>query len=171
VTINAASGEKVAAHVTSVGVLASSSSSGSGAVSYPVEVTLDQTTQGVKAGMSATADIVVGRASGLLVPSQALRGNTVTVVRDGKRSTQQVQTGVVGDSDTQILAGLKAGDQVVVTSTAATLGAAASRAGQGGNGRFGGLGGGLGGGGGFGPGAGFRGFGGGGARVVVPAGG
>src|SRR5262249_35001686 len=80
-TINAASGEKVAAHVTSVGVLASSSSdsTGSGAVSYPVDVTLDQTTAGIKAGMSATADIVVAQASGLMVPSQALRGSSVTV--------------------------------------------------------------------------------------------
>jgi multidrug efflux pump subunit AcrA (membrane-fusion protein) len=162
VTINAASGEKVAAHVTSVGVLASSSSSGSGAVSYPVDITLDQSTQGVKAGMSATADIVVGQASGLMIPNQALHGNTVTVLRNGKRTTQPVETGVVGDSDTQVVSGLAAGDQVIVTSTAATLGAAASRAGQ--NGAAGGL---------RGLGGGFRGFAGGGARVIqiAPAGG
>jgi multidrug efflux pump subunit AcrA (membrane-fusion protein) len=168
VTINAASGEKVAGHVTAVGVLASSSSSSSssssGAVSYPVEVTLDQTTQGVKAGMSATADIVVAHASGLMVPSQALRGGSVTLVRNGRRSTQAVQTGVVGDSDTQVLSGLRAGDQVIVTSTTATLGAAASRAGgdSGTTGGFRGLGGA---GGGFTPpGAGTGGLGGGGFR-------
>jgi multidrug efflux pump subunit AcrA (membrane-fusion protein) len=147
VTINAASGEKVAAHVTSVGVLASSSSSSSsssGAVSYPVEVTLDQTTQGVRAGMSATADIVVAHASGLVVPSQALRGSSVTLVRNGKRSTQPVQTGVVGDSDTQVLSGLRAGDQVLVTSTTATLGAASRASGNSGaTGGFGGTGGGF----------------------------
>jgi macrolide-specific efflux system membrane fusion protein len=119
VTINAASGEKVAGHVTSVGVLANSDSSGTGggAVSYPVTVTLDQSTQGIRAGMSATADIVVARASGLVVPSQALRANTVTVTRGGQRSTQRVQTGVVGDSTTQVVSGLNAGDQVIVTST------------------------------------------------------
>jgi multidrug efflux pump subunit AcrA (membrane-fusion protein) len=150
VTINAASGEKVAAHVTSVGVLASdssSSSSSSGAVSYPVEVTLDQTTQGVRAGMSATADIVVAHASGLVVPSQALRGSSVTLVRNGKRSTQPVQTGVVGDSDTQVVSGLRAGDQVLVTSTTATLGAASRASGNsgaaGGFRGFGGAGGGF----------------------------
>jgi multidrug efflux pump subunit AcrA (membrane-fusion protein) len=163
VTINAASGEKVAAHVTSVGVLASSDSTGSGAVSYPVDVTLDQSTPGVKAGMSATADIVVAQASGVMVPSQALRGSSVTVLRDGKRSTRQVQTGVVGDTDTQILSGLQAGDQVIVTSTTATLGAAAERASgnSGAGGGLGGLGGGTfrgfaPGGAGFGGGGGFR---------------
>jgi multidrug efflux pump subunit AcrA (membrane-fusion protein) len=163
VTINAASGEKVAAHVSSVGVLASSSSTGTGAVSYPVDVTLDQTTQGVKAGMSATADIVVAQASGVMVPSQALRGGSVTVLRNGKRSTQPVQTGVVGDSDTQILSGLQAGDQVIVTSTTATLGAAASRANSG----AGGFGGGTFRG--FAPGAG-AGFGGGGFRFRAAGG-
>ena len=108
VTINAASGEKVAGEVTAVGVLASESQDSS-AVSYPVTVTLDQTTDGLKSGMSATADIVVARANGLVVPSQALRGSTVTVERDGQRSTQRVQTGVVGDSSTQVVSGLERG--------------------------------------------------------------
>jgi hypothetical protein len=100
--------------------------------------------------MSATADIVVAQASGVMEPSQALRGGSVTVLRNGKRSTQPVQTGVVGDSDTQVLSGLQAGDQVIVTSTTATLGAAASRANSG----AGGFGGGFRG---FAPGAGFGG--------------
>ncbi len=162
VTVNAASGEKAAAHVSSISVLAASSSTGTGAVSYPVEVTLDQRAAGVKPGMSATADIVVAQASGLVVPSQALRGSTVTVQRAGRRSTRTVETGVVGDSDTQIVAGLKAGDRVIVTSTAATVGAAASRIAQNGGGGFrGGFGGG-----------GFRGAAGfGGPRVVVGPGG
>ena len=146
VTINAASGEKVAGKVTAVGVLSSSSDSttgSSGAVSYPVTVTLEQTTEGLKSGMSATADIVVARASGIVVPSQALRGNTVTVVRDGQRSTQRVQTGVVGDSTTQVVSGLNEGDQVIVTSTSvAATGTSATqnRTGLGGAGGFGGTG-------------------------------
>ena len=52
------------------------------------------------------------RRRGLSVPSQALRGSTVTVERDGKRTTQRVQTGVVGDSTTQVVSGLNAGDKV-----------------------------------------------------------
>ena len=114
VTINAASGEEVAGarddgrRARQRLVLGHDTSS---AVSYPVTITLDQTTDGIKAGMSATADIVVARVSGLAVPSQALRGSSVTVERDGTRSTQRVQTGVVGDSATQVVSGLERGRQ------------------------------------------------------------
>ena len=121
--------------------------------------------------MSATADIVTSQVTGLAVPSQALSGSTVTVqAADGTQTTQRVQTGVVGDSTTQIVSGLKVGDKVVVRSAAAALGTAAggsdqlnsairSRLGAGG------LGGGLGGAGGFGGGGGFRGAAGGGGRT------
>jgi multidrug efflux pump subunit AcrA (membrane-fusion protein) len=184
VTVNAADGEAFSAHVTSVGVLSSSSTSSTSgaagstgsAVSYPVTLTLDQTASKLKAGMSASADVITAQASGLSVPTAAIRGSTVTVERNGKRSTQTVQTGVAGSSATIVTSGLQAGDQVVVTSPSATAGAAAGAAGGGaagaagaaggiggagggfgaggaaGGGRFGGGAGGAGGGGGF-PGA------------------
>ena len=81
VTVNAASGEQFAARVADIGVLSSSSSSGSSssAVSYPVTLSLDQTGKSLKAGMSATADIVTSQVTGMAVPSQALSGSTVTV--------------------------------------------------------------------------------------------
>jgi hypothetical protein len=122
VTVNAVSGTQLAAHVARVGVLASSSSS-SGAVSYPVTLKLDQSATKLKAGMSATADIVVAQASGLTLPSQAVTGSSVVVVRAGRRTTQTVQTGVVGESSTQILSGLREGDEVVVRSASAAAGA------------------------------------------------
>jgi hypothetical protein len=130
VTVNAASGEEVAGKVIDIGVLSSSSSSTgtSSAVSYPVTIALTQTTKGLRAGMSATADIVTGQASGVVVPTQALQGSSVTVVTDGKRTSQRVATGVAGDSTTQVVSGLSAGQQVVVTSTSATAGANASGA-------------------------------------------
>ncbi len=172
VTINAASGEQVAGKVIDIGVLSSSSSSAgtSTAVSYPVTIALTQTTKGLRAGMSATAEIVTGQASGVIVPTQALQGSNVTVVKDGKRTTQRVTTGVAGDSTTQIVSGLSAGQQVVVTSSSAAAGANASGSGTSGTGgltgRTGrtGLGTGFGGAGGFaggaGPPAGFAGGGG-----------
>ena len=173
VTVNAASGEEFAARVSQIGVLSSSSGSDtSSAVSYPVTLTLDQTSSHLKAGMSATADIVTSQVTGLAVPSQALTGSTVTVqAADGTQTTQRVQTGVVGDSTTQIVSGLKAGDTLVVRSAAAALGAAAGGTNQlnnaigsrlGAGGLAGGLGGGAGGGFGGGGGARFRGAGGGG---------
>jgi hypothetical protein len=173
VTVNAASGEQFAGRVADIGVLSSSSSSGSSssAVSYPVTLSLDQTAKSLKAGMSATADIVTSQVTGMAVPSQALSGSTVTVeAPDGTQTTERVQTGVVGDSTTQVVSGLKVGDKVVVRSTAAALGAAsgsdqvnnALRSRLGG----GALGGGLGGAGfGGGAGGGFRGAGGGGGRT------
>jgi hypothetical protein len=172
VTVNAASGEEFAGRVTHIGVLSSSSSSGSSssAVSYPVTLTLDQTSKHLKAGMSATADIITSQVSGIAVPTQALSGSNVTVeLKNGTRTTQRVQTGVVGDSTTQIISGLNAGDKVVVKSASAAAGSSTSGANQINNAlrnRVGG-GSGLGGGGGFG-GAG----GGGGARFQGgPAGG
>jgi hypothetical protein len=126
VTIDAVAGAEEAAHVTSVAVLPTSSSSGSGAVSYPVTITLDQSTHGVRPGMSATADIVVARAHGVVVPNQALQGTTVTVQNGKKRTAQPVQVGVVGDSSTEILSGLHAGETIVVTSTSALAGRNAS---------------------------------------------
>jgi macrolide-specific efflux system membrane fusion protein len=138
VTVSA-TGEKLAARVTQVGVLASSSSSSSSssapsttssssstAVSYPVTLRLTQTGTGLKPGMTASADIVTGQSTGLTVPTQALHGSTVTVVANGVSTTRRVQTGVAGDSTTEIVSGLKAGDKVLVTSTSAAAGASAS---------------------------------------------
>jgi len=131
VTVNAASGEQFSAHVTHIGVLSSSSGSSSSAVSYPVTLTLEQTGKALKAGMSATADIVTDQVTGIAIPSQALSGSTVTVLgKDGKQTTQRVQTGVVGDSTTQVISGLSVGDKVVVQSAAATAGAAAAGSNQ-----------------------------------------
>jgi hypothetical protein len=131
VTVNAASGQEFAAKVTHIGVLSSSSggSSSSSAVSYPVTLTLDQTGKGLKAGMSATADIVTDEVTGIAIPSQALSGSTVTVEgKDGSQTTQRVQTGVVGDSTTQIVSGLNVGDKVVVRSAGAGAGAGGAAA-------------------------------------------
>jgi multidrug efflux pump subunit AcrA (membrane-fusion protein) len=151
VTIEALSGRKVAAHVLGVADL---STSNSGVVSYDVTFQLDQPESGLKAGMSATGEVVVKQAEGLNIPSTAISGGSVTVVRNGKHVSQAVTTGLAGDSSTIILSGLKAGEQVVLPSAASTTTASASKAttprvgGLGG----GGLGGALGGGGGSFPG-------------------
>ncbi len=147
VAVNAASGEEFEARVTKVGLQPSSTSSTS-AVSYPVTLTLQQTSSSLKTGMSATADIVTKQASGIVVPSQAVTGSTVTVVDGGERETRRVTTGVVGDSSTQVVSGLRAGEQVVVRSRSAAAGAAATGSGTSGTQRTQGTGrGGFGGGG------------------------
>ena len=145
-TIEALSGRKVAAHVTHV---AQTPTSTSGAVSYDVTFKLDQGAAGLKVGMSATAEVVIKQAEGVNVPTSAIKGGSVTILRNGKQVSERVTTGLAGDSSTIILSGLKAGETVVLPSTAtSTSSSGASPFGSSGKSRSGGLGSSLGGGGG-----------------------
>jgi multidrug efflux pump subunit AcrA (membrane-fusion protein) len=150
VAIEALSGRKVAAHVVSVGQVPASS----GAVSYDVTFKLDQGAEGLKVGMSATAEVVVKEAEGINVPTSAIKGGSVAILRGGKQVTQPVTTGLAGDSSTIVLSGLNAGEQVVLPTTSTSGASLTSRLGSRGGSRTG-LGGALGGGG-F-PGGGFAG--------------
>jgi hypothetical protein len=152
VTVEALEGRKLAAHVSEVAILATSSS---GAVSYDVTFRLDQMESGLKPGMSATAEVVVAQAEGINVPTSAISAGEVTVKRGGKQVRQRVVTGLAGNSSTIILSGLKAGETVVLPTASTTSSSAtnlvsrlAGRGGIGGGGLGGGLGGGGGGGGG-----------------------
>ena len=149
VTVEALSGRKVGAHVLSIDQLPTSSS---GVVSYDVAFQLDQGASGVKTGMSATAEVVVKQEEGLNVPSSAVSRGSVTVVRGAKHMTQQVTTGLAGNSTTIILSGLKAGEEVVLPTVTSTASGATTRTragaagGVGGGFPGGGFGGGFGGG-------------------------
>jgi macrolide-specific efflux system membrane fusion protein len=106
VTPDALSGVELGAHVTAISPVGTTSSS---VVSYDATLTLDQTDSSVKPGMSAS------------VPNAAVSGSgslaAVTVLRNGKQTQQQVAVGLRGDSRTQIISGLSAGDQVVIKTT------------------------------------------------------
>jgi macrolide-specific efflux system membrane fusion protein len=117
VSVEALSGAKLAAHVTEVSSLSTSSSD---AVSYDVSFQLDQMHSGLKPGMSATAEVVIKQAEGLNVPTSAISGDTVTVERDGKQVSQTVTKGLAGDTSTIIVTGLKAGETVVLPEASAT---------------------------------------------------
>jgi multidrug efflux pump subunit AcrA (membrane-fusion protein) len=122
ISIDALPNVELAAKVTAISVLPTSSS---GVVSYNVTLLLTQLTSQVRAGMSATATIVTGQAAGALsVESAAInsRGttSTVTVDENGKMVVTPVITGLVGTSSTQIVAGnVKAGDEVAIPITTA----------------------------------------------------
>jgi multidrug efflux pump subunit AcrA (membrane-fusion protein) len=118
VTIEALSGAKLAAHVSEVALLSTSSSGG--AVSYDVTFQLDQLEAGLKVGMSATAEVVVKQGEGVNVPTSAISGGSVTVKRAGKQVRQRVVTGLAGNTATIILSGLKAGETVVLPAASAT---------------------------------------------------
>lgn len=82
---------------------------------YPVTVTLDQDGLDLPAGGTAAVDVVVGEAAGVLtVPTSAVSNGSVAVL-DGTTVTRtRVTVGVVGTTRTQISAGLKRGQQVVL---------------------------------------------------------
>jgi multidrug efflux pump subunit AcrA (membrane-fusion protein) len=149
VTIDAISGLELGAHVSSISTVGTSSS---GVVSYNATLTLDQTDSRVKPGMSASASIIVGQAQGVTVPNQAVTGagtlSTVDVLRSGKTVPEQVIVGLRGDSRTQVVHGLRAGQQLVITIALPSLGSSTGASGASGTlggGRFsGGFGGGLG---------------------------
>lgn len=127
VAISALSGVQLGAHVTSISPVGSSSS---GVVEYSAVLTLDQNNSQVKPGMSATATVIVKQASGVTVPNEALTGTgsnaTVQLIKDGKPVTQQVVVGLRGSSRSQVVSGLKAGDQLQVTITLPALGLSSS---------------------------------------------
>ena len=145
VTIEALEGRKLAAHVSEVAILSTSSS---GVVSYDVTFQLDQMEAGLKPGMSATAEVVVKQAEGMNVPTSAVSAGSVTVVRGGKDVLQRVVTGLAGNSSTIVLSGLETGETVVLPQASSTGSSATSltsrlgsRLGGGGGGGFAGGGG------------------------------
>ena len=120
--------------VTIVGTVASISTAGSvssGVVSYTVDLSLDTTNDRVKPGMSVTADIITDTATGLVVPSSAVKtsgGTTYVLVFDPELATDSsgsgtattrtpnkvtVITGLAGDIETIIMSGLVEGQQIV----------------------------------------------------------
>jgi hypothetical protein len=166
VSLDALAGVQLAAHISSIALVGTTSSS---VVSYDATLALDQNDSRVMPGMSASASVVTGQASGVTVPNAAVTGSgslgTVTLVKNGKDVTEQVVVGLRGDSRTQIISGVNAGDQLVITIALPSL-SSTPTSGSGSGTLGGGLGGlgGLGGGGGLfrgGGGALFRGGGGG----------
>jgi multidrug efflux pump subunit AcrA (membrane-fusion protein) len=145
--------------VTSLGIVASSSTSGS--ATFPVVIDVTGNPTGLYAGGSASVTIIVKTVTGVLtVPTPAVvTENGKTVVHQivgGKQVSTPVTIGTVYGALTEIKTGIKTGDKVVLPLTrfggggaggAGRTGGGAGTGGQTGGG-FGGGGGGFGGGGG-----------------------
>jgi HlyD family secretion protein len=88
---------------------------------YYGTILLNQTDPRLKGGMTAEAKVVVGGVDNVLVvPTAAVQrgaGTGLVQVLQPNGSTRQVQVqlGLVGDSTTQVLAGVTEGQQVVLT--------------------------------------------------------
>jgi hypothetical protein len=125
----------------------------SNVVTYDETIALKNAPATVLDGMTADVSVVVETAADVLeVPSAAVTttglASTVTVLKNGKQVTTRVTVGLVGNSTTQILSGVTAGEKLVeptATISSGTTGTSSPTRvfGGGGGGGFGG-GGGLG---------------------------
>jgi multidrug efflux pump subunit AcrA (membrane-fusion protein) len=144
---------KVFGTVASVGIIASSSSSGS--ASFPVTIAVTGSPRGLYAGGVASVSITVKQVENVLtVPTGAVHTEeNKTVVHqmsNGARISTPVQVGATYGAVTQIISGLKTGDQVVGATLRGGDGPGGAGTRQGGGGGAGGAGGGGAGGAGFG---------------------
>ncbi|MDR1432201.1 MAG: HlyD family efflux transporter periplasmic adaptor subunit [Propionibacteriaceae bacterium] len=110
--------EPIEGKVTEVGIVATSSSDGS--ATFPVTVELSGKHPELYSGTSADAAITVAEASDVLtVPTAAITntdGKTQVILSvDGEQSPREVTIGRVFGDNTEILEGLDAGDEVVVS--------------------------------------------------------
>jgi len=90
------------------------------AVSFPVRIQLDKVDSTIKPGMSASVSILVGRREDvLLVPNRAVRSLAgeyiVRTMVQGQVISVPVQLGLSNDTVTEVLKGLREGDQVILT--------------------------------------------------------
>jgi multidrug efflux pump subunit AcrA (membrane-fusion protein) len=117
VSIDSMEGTELAGEVTKVSVLPSEGSTS--VVEYPATILLSQSAKGLRAGMSASAEVVVEQVkNAVTVPTEAITGagsrKTVTVKEGGKEVTKTVTTGLEGDETTEVVSGLKAGQTLVL---------------------------------------------------------
>jgi HlyD family secretion protein len=100
-----------------------------GVVNYPVTVAVKNPPPDVKTGMTSNVNIITDQRNDvLMVPNRAIRTvarqKMATVLFEGREMQAPVVTGMSGDSQTEIVSGLKEGDVVVIgtTTTAQTGG-------------------------------------------------
>lgn len=144
VTVDALPNTELAAHIVAIDGTATSSS---GVVTYNVTFALDRSEPGLKSGMTANVDVIVGEADNVLhVPTAAVNGSgsnaSVTVLRNGKQVRVPVVAGLAGDSSTAILSGLTTGQTVVLPQVTISSTGGSSNTTGGGTLNFGGGGGG-----------------------------
>jgi HlyD family secretion protein len=143
-------GTTISGQVTSIGLLSSTTSSG--APSYPVTISLPATGQQLHEGATVSVSIITSTANApVTVPTSAVHltggSASVTTLSGSLTTVKRVTVGVMGASLTEIRSGLSAGDQVVLADLSQPLPTSGSTRGlTGGGGPRGGAGGGVGGG-------------------------
>lgn len=93
-----------------------------GVVNYPVAISLDTNDPGVKPGLTGNVNIITGqRKDVLIVPNRAIRQSggqyRAMVLRGDQLVELPIKIGLSNDDITEVVSGLKEGDQVVLNST------------------------------------------------------
>ncbi len=123
-TFDAIPGLSISGHVLSI---SPSATVVSNVVDYYVSFVLNRTDPRLREGMTANASVTVAQVDNAVrVPNAAVRtqGGTsmVTVLSNGQQVPTEVVTGIVGDTYTEIRAGLNEGDRVVLPALRAPTG-------------------------------------------------
>ena len=149
--VAAGSSEAVPGKVTEV---AEEATVTSGVASFPVTVVLSGANPSLRPGMSASVSVVINQVVGVTtVPTSAVHtagaGSTVTLFVNGKPDPVAVTVGASDATLTQVLSGVKVGDEVVIATITSTIPSATTGTGRSLTGGGGFAGGGFTGGGGF----------------------
>jgi len=98
-----------------------------GVVSYTVKITFDMQDERVKPGMSVSTEIITeAKQNVLLIPNSAVKSSNeadyVEVLDNpsGPPRQQPIQIGLTNDSSTEVIEGLKEGDQIIIRSISPT---------------------------------------------------
>ena len=98
---------------------------------FEVDVRLDHPSPRMQAGMTGElAFEMKRRLKTLVAPSQALQEGKIWVVRDGKLRATKAEVGIRGIERVEVVAGLQAGDRVVISPIAGLTDGQSVRIGQ-----------------------------------------
>lgn len=125
ITLDAEPGKVLTGTVTSVDLVGATTQ---GVVNYAATIAIHDPTETIRPGMNASASIILAhRENVLLVPNRAVRssgnrGRTATVLYQGQLIDVPVTLGLSGDTQSEVVDGLREGDVVLVSQTTTTGG-------------------------------------------------
>ncbi|KKP59225.1 MAG: hypothetical protein UR54_C0030G0003 [Candidatus Roizmanbacteria bacterium GW2011_GWA2_34_18] len=123
ITFDAFSDKTFTGKVISIDTVGSVSS---GVTNYPTVILLDTKSNTILPNMGVTANIITNtKDEVLLIPSSAVKSdengnNYVQILKNGKPDNQNIEIGLVSDSQTEITSGLNVGDTVITSTTQTT---------------------------------------------------
>lgn len=116
IVLDALPGKEVKGKVTFISPVGTAQA---GVVVYHTTITLENPDDGLRDGMSATAEVVVQRRDNVLViPNKAIRGSLknpiVLVTKNGQVDEREITLGLSDGVNTEVVSGLEEGEEVLL---------------------------------------------------------